>query len=241
MHWLSFVLGILAGWLIEWLIDIFYWRPRYRSCVADLAAVRSQYGADLAAARATFDKELDALRADRSEKAALRDALAAANGRVAELVEELHLVRGQIATDATVRTTFAAGAASASADSAGGSGVAPEAPQAGPPSFEASEPGAVDALAFSARSTIAAGDDLKVIEGIGPTIDRLLQDSGIGTFAQLATTSVPALRAVLTAAGARFRVADPTTWPDQARLAAAGDWEGLKVLQATLKAGRVHQ
>ena len=25
----AFVLGLLAGWLIEWLIDYFYWRTRY--------------------------------------------------------------------------------------------------------------------------------------------------------------------------------------------------------------------
>lgn len=26
--WFAFILGLLVGWLIEWLIDLFYWRRR---------------------------------------------------------------------------------------------------------------------------------------------------------------------------------------------------------------------
>lgn len=79
-------------------------------------------------------------------------------------------------------------------------------------------------------------DDLKVIEGIGPKIATLLQEAGILTFAQLAESEVDRLREILRGAGLAF--ADPTTWPEQARLAAAGDWEGLKALQQKLKGGR---
>ena len=42
---------------------------------------------------------------------------------------------------------------------------------------------------------------------------------------------------ILRAANLR-RLADPATWPEQARYAAAGDWDGLKQFQATLKGGR---
>ena len=79
-------------------------------------------------------------------------------------------------------------------------------------------------------------DDLKRIEGIGPKIASLLQDAGITTFAQLAATGVEQLREIL--AAANLRIADPTTWPEQATLAAAGDWEGLASLQGELKGGR---
>jgi len=79
-------------------------------------------------------------------------------------------------------------------------------------------------------------DDLKLIEGIGPKISSLLNQAGIFTFAQLADTPVAGLQAILDKAG--LRLGDPTTWPEQARLAAQGDLEGLQALQDSLKGGR---
>jgi DNA-directed RNA polymerase subunit beta' len=39
-------------------------------------------------------------------------------------------------------------------------------------------------------------------------------------------------------AGGISRISDPSSWPQQAGLAAAGDWEGLEKLQDSLKGGR---
>jgi predicted flap endonuclease-1-like 5' DNA nuclease len=82
----------------------------------------------------------------------------------------------------------------------------------------------------------APADDLKRIEGIGPKISNVLQDAGITTYAQLAATDVHRLRQILDESG--IRLANPDTWPEQARLAAAGDWDALKRLQGQLKGGR---
>ena len=79
-------------------------------------------------------------------------------------------------------------------------------------------------------------DDLKRIEGIGPKIASLLGAAGITTFAQLANTDVGRLQQILR--NAHLEMADPTSWPEQAGLAAAGDWAGLQVLQNELKGGR---
>lgn len=79
-------------------------------------------------------------------------------------------------------------------------------------------------------------DDLKLIEGIGPKISSLLNAAGILTFAQLAATPVADLQGVLDKAG--LRLGDPTTWPEQAGLAARGDMAGLQALQDSLKGGR---
>lgn len=80
-------------------------------------------------------------------------------------------------------------------------------------------------------------DDLKKIEGIGPKIAGLLNDAGITTFTQLSKASKKKLADVLTAAGARFRLAKPDTWQQQAKLAAAGKLDELKKLQDELKGG----
>lgn len=81
-----------------------------------------------------------------------------------------------------------------------------------------------------------AADDLVILEGIGPKIKQILKAHGITTFAQLAEANVNDLHKIL--AEANLRIADPTSWPEQARLAAAGDLEGLKKLQDSLKGGR---
>ncbi len=81
-----------------------------------------------------------------------------------------------------------------------------------------------------------AADDLKRIAGIGPKIADVLQAAGIETYAQLASTDVERLEQIL--GGADIRLADPGTWPEQAGLAAAGDWDALERLQSQLKGGR---
>ncbi len=79
-------------------------------------------------------------------------------------------------------------------------------------------------------------DDLEIIEGIGPKIARLLQEAGISTFSQLAQADIPRLKTILLAAN--LRVNDPSSWPEQAQLAAAGKTDELKLLQDHLKGGR---
>jgi len=81
-------------------------------------------------------------------------------------------------------------------------------------------------------------DDLKKIEGIGPKISELLQNGGIKTFAQLADAKVEKLKEILEAAGSRYKMHDPTTWPQQSALAATGKWDELKVLQDELQGGK---
>ncbi len=81
-------------------------------------------------------------------------------------------------------------------------------------------------------------NDLKAIEGIGPKIEGLLNKAGILTYKQLSTTKVQDLKNILTAAGPRYKMHNPTTWKKQARLAASAKWDALIELQATLKGGK---
>jgi len=89
------------------------------------------------------------------------------------------------------------------------------------------------------KAAPSAADDLTLVEGIGPRISSVLQAAGITAFTQLAATAVSQLEQILEQADPRLRrLADPTTWGEQASLAAAGDWDALKALQGALKGGR---
>jgi large subunit ribosomal protein L27 len=81
-------------------------------------------------------------------------------------------------------------------------------------------------------------NDLKIIEGVGPKIEELFNAAGINTWAELAETSADRLKEILVEAGSRYQMHDPTTWPQQAGLAAAGQWEELESLQDRLDGGR---
>jgi len=85
----------------------------------------------------------------------------------------------------------------------------------------------------------AAADDLTRVEGIGPEIQNHLNAAGITSFAQLASTSVDDIRGLLEAVGGNFATHDPTTWPQQAAMAAEGRWEELQAWQAELDGGRM--
>lgn len=89
----------------------------------------------------------------------------------------------------------------------------------------------------TAKKAASKGDDLKKIEGIGPKIAGLLNEAGITTFAGLGKATEKKLADVLQEAGARFRLAKPKTWQEQAKLAADGKWDELKKLQDELKGG----
>jgi subtilisin-like proprotein convertase family protein len=84
-----------------------------------------------------------------------------------------------------------------------------------------------------------APDDLKIVEGIGPAIEKILQNAGIWAFRQLAETPAERVREILAAAGPRYKMHDPTTWGEQAELAADGKYQELYAWQEELKAGKV--
>lgn len=81
-------------------------------------------------------------------------------------------------------------------------------------------------------------DDLKIIEGVGPKIETLLKEGGINTWAELATTEVDRLKEILDAAGPRYQIHNPSTWPAQAKFAAEGRFDELKEYQEMLIGGR---
>jgi predicted flap endonuclease-1-like 5' DNA nuclease len=81
-------------------------------------------------------------------------------------------------------------------------------------------------------------EDLKIVEGIGPKIEKVLHDAGIKNWDQLSSTTSDRLAEMLHAAGSQFRMHNPKSWPMQAHFAARGEWKKLKSYQDFLTAGR---
>ena len=52
------------------------------------------------------------------------------------------------------------------------------------------------------------------------------------------STGDSSLKEILEAAGSRYRMHDPTTWPEQSGIAATGEWDKLKAWQDELDGGR---
>jgi len=102
----------------------------------------------------------------------------------------------------------------------------------------ATPPPAAKAKAPAAPDT-KASDDLKIVEGIGPKIAELLNNAGIASYAALAATDAGKIKEILTAAGNRYKAHDPTTWPQQAKMASEGKWDELKTWQDELDGGKV--
>jgi large subunit ribosomal protein L21 len=116
-----------------------------------------------------------------------------------------------------------------------------DAPVAGVPYVKAAAGTAVAATAKKAAKVRgrnkAGADDLEIIEGIGPKIAGLLNDAGISTFEALSKATPEKLAEVLQAAGSKFNMAKPESWPEQAALAAKGDWPAFDKLTQELVGG----
>lgn len=98
----------------------------------------------------------------------------------------------------------------------------------------------------TAKKTVAKVDptsttknDLKVIEGIGPAIEKLLNAKNILTYKELADSKIEALKEILDEGGPRFAMHSPETWPMQAQLLFENRMDDFKKLTEELKGGKI--
>lgn len=172
-------------------------------------------------------------RGEAAEVAALRQQAADAQAQAAERQTRIDGLLAQRARDLDEIGSLRSGAAAAGGGAALGLLGAPaDAPAA--PALTDEQLAAGGAL-LGIKLKL---DDLKVVEGVGPAIEELLHGGGIRTWNDLAGADVGAVKGILEAAGPRFRVHDPASWPRQAALLASGSWQEFKDLCDQLTAGR---
>jgi predicted flap endonuclease-1-like 5' DNA nuclease len=265
MEWLSFFIGAFAGWVVEWFIDVLYWRRKYarsNEIEAQLRAELADAQEDINALRARLSRpDLPTTRVPGAAEigavpaAAMVGAGVAAAATVAE--DDLTIIEGigpkiakllnqhGIHTFAELADTDVESLRVILRD--GGAGFQMADPTSWP--RQAKLAANRDWVKLTALKQQLVGgvrrpspveepaDDLTIIEGIGPKIAKLLEQHGIHTFAELADTDVESLRVILRDGGAGFHMADPTSWPRQAGLAAKRDWVRLTALKQQLVGG----
>ena len=112
-----------------------------------------------------------------------------------------------------------------------------EAPKKEAPKAEAPKKAAATGGKVSVGGKKYNLNDLTIVEGIGPKIKELLNAAGIVSWNKLSQTDPAELKEILTAAGPRYQMHNPTSWPDQAKLASEGQWSELEKLQDHLEGG----
>jgi predicted flap endonuclease-1-like 5' DNA nuclease len=226
---LAFLLGIGLGWLI--------WGSRSRRD-ADQRDREAQHQVSMAqqeAERARLQvQELTATRTRDSETIARLQAVAAASetARASDTSEAARL-RHRVA-DLEAQLAAAVEERTEAEQRAGAAEDILEDHEGWQPVGEI--PGLEEAQETMGRPVII--DDLKVVEGIGPQVEEVLQSAGVTNWATLAKSTPAALRGILDAAGPEFNAHDPSTWPQQAVLAIGGHWHTLRSLQDSLRGGR---
>lgn len=71
-------------------------------------------------------------------------------------------------------------------------------------------------------------------------MDEVMKKHGVNSWKKLSAETPEGLRTILDKENpTRYRIIDPTTWPEQARLASEDDWDGLVKYQKRLDTGRV--
>lgn len=209
--WGMLVLGILVGWLLEWLfVQLFVPDPK-RKWDAELAGCRKEMAA-LQQRNRELQAELQAAQASLAVPVPPAT-VAEPEPPVAQQPAPMVAEQGEVSNEKPPAPT-------ATDDVVASAAAEEEVPPAETP---AQPPEA------------ATGDDLTRLSGIGPKLAEAMAAVGITQYSQLAAMSLAELNERLAGSGIRYSKATAETWAEQAKFAAAGNWEGLKGYQASLK------
>ena len=214
----TFVLGILVGWLAEWLFFTFWVKNNSKSDSSDCSELLVQ------------------LRAKNNEIESLKSSLSKAEDSKLESV----VSSSSTAASSTKASTEKS---SSSKKSATKKAVAkkPAAKDSAKTVTKTKESSPAKKAKTAVKKKVSnkkiLGDDLTKLSGIGPSMAATMAEIGITSFKKLAAMDDDILRDMLEASGARLNnnkeVMD--SWNEQATLADKGDFDGLKKLQEELK------
>ena len=238
-----FILGILVGWLAEWLFFTFW--------VKDGAKSESSDCSELLAQLRGKNKEIESLKASLSansntaskaesvappaEKTVVK-ATTPAKPAVKKASAKKAPAKKKGTTEKTATTTKKPVAKKTAVKKAAPKKAVPK--KAAPKKVVTKAP--AKKIASATKKTPAkkaSGDDLTKLSGIGPSMASTMAELGITSYKKLAAMDDDILRDMLEASGARLNNNKEAmdSWNEQATLADKGDFAGLKELQEELK------
>jgi len=238
----AFVLGILAGWLLEWLFFNYWIKGRSTGKFADCSGLKLELSAK--------KKEISALKAEleNTEKSSQKKIVDTANSKpIKESASAKENASSEKKPSAQATKKPAAGSSKATTKSKTASSSAKskktseKKPAKAKTSTASRKPTVKSKKDISKKPAKKVAkktwDDFTKLSGIGPSISAKLNELGISTFQKLSEMDDDILRDMLEAAGARMNNNKEVmhTWNEQAALAAKGDFEGLKKLQESIK------
>lgn len=231
MNWLSFFIGVIVGGGIVY----YFWRRKAQEARETERMLRQRLTETESETR-RLTAQLDGLKRQEEQFIACQAELQRKNNELQQVTEQSSITESQIRS---LRDQLAATGTKGEQLSAAEAQIQTLRDQlaAAEAKAEAVLDRPMPVIAAEAVSAVQR-DDLTKIEGIGPKVSQVLNESGILTFAQLAQTEVTRLRAILQDAGPRFRMIEPESWPEQAGLAANGNWDALTKLQDELDGGK---
>jgi len=94
---------------------------------------------------------------------------------------------------------------------------------------------------FLDYSPYLKNNNLKIIEGVGPKIEGILNKAGYVTWNDLAFADSNTLKNIMHDAGPRYRIHSPRTWQKQIQLCLEKNWQGLIDYQQKLYAEKTNQ
>ncbi len=222
-----FLLGALVGWLLNWLLS--KWTRKDSS--------GGSSGSTDHHASTTAHTNAKSVSGSTFTSNKLTETVTGAAKSVDSVASDVASTAGSVASGAA----NAVGSAASGAANVAGSVVTGAVGAVGSAGAAAhhllSGEGADVAKAAAAGFKISGNNDLEVIEGIGPKIAELFTNSGTNTFAKLASLNIAEMHKVLENGGSRFKLANPGSWAQQARLCHENRWSELKALQDTLDGG----
>ncbi len=218
----AFVLGILVGWLAEWLFYTFW--------------VKGGNNSDCSSIKAELEerkKEINRLQSRLNDATSSKAAASSTTATSATSAK----AESTVATTAASTTKTVAKAAAPKKAAPKKAAPKKKSAKGVPKKASANKAASKKTAAKSSSKTKADGDDFTKLSGIGPSIAATLKSLGIDTFTKLAETDDDILRDMLEASGARLNNNKEAmdSWNEQANLAAKGDFEGLNKMQEALK------
>lgn len=235
-----FIVGILVGWLAEWVFFTFFVKGNNRSndnsntsaLQKELSLKNNEIKA-LQAKLADSGKTSSSSEVKSTPKAEVK---ASTVSKPATASTKAAVAKKPEAASKNKKKTVAKPQAKKPAAKAPAKTASKVAPKKAPVKKPPAKPAAKKPAAKKAKAA-STGDDFTRLSGIGPSMAATLNELGIDTYKKLANMDDDILRDMLEASGARLNNNKEAmdTWNEQATLADKGDFEGLKKMQEALK------